>query len=272
MSAPTRTAAPAPPPPDRLRRRRRAWLAVALVTCLVVALATGLGLLPRLVQQTYSGSTVYRQRISALTVSADATGVVVRAGPAGEVTIRQDLSWTTARPRVRVDRNGGTLTVAVQCGDGLLAQFGCDAELTILVPPQTALTSTGSSGDLTVQWLSGPLNLHTGSGGIQLDEVSGAVQAVTDSGTIGGEGLRSAQFQARSGSGPVDAIFTLPPQRVRISTGSGPVDLGLPRGSSYRLGGSSTSGPRDVDESLADASAGDSITVDTTSGPVDIGY
>ena len=270
MSAPTRAAVGSPLQPDRPSRGRRwAWLLVALATGLVVALATGAQLLGKLAQQSFSGSTVYRQPVSSLSVDADSGSVTVRPGPVGEVTVSQTLHWTSVRPTVRVDRDGGTLTVVVQCdGYGPLSDLGCEAELTILVPPQTALTSSSGAGDLTVQRLSGPLNLQSGSGGIELDEVSGAVQAVTGSGNIDAEGLRSARFQAQSGSGPVDLGFALPPRQVRVTTDSGPVDIDLPRGSSYRVGGSSDSGPRDVDSDLSDPSATGSITVNTTSGPV----
>jgi Putative adhesin len=261
------------PDPRQSRRRRRAWLVVALVTGLVVALVSGLGVVNKLAQQGYSGFAVYRQQVDTLAVDADSGSVTVRPGPPGEVTVRQNLQWVTVRPTVRVGHDGGTLTVSVRCDDhGLLAELGCSADLTILVPPQTALTSTGASGDLTVQRLSGSLNLGTSSGDIVLDQVSGPVQIVSDSGNLDAEGLRCVRFQARTGSGPVHAVFAAPPQQVQVTSDSGPVDLGLPRGSGYRLSGRSDSGPRNVDETLSDATATATITVNTTSGPVSIGY
>ena len=270
MSAPGRSPERDGPPS---RRRRRAWLAAALATGLVVALATGMSTIRRLTAQVYSGSTVYRQQISALALDLGDGDITVRPGAAGQVTVGQQLSWTAVRPTVRVERSGGTLTVVVRCGGGaLLSRFGCQAEVTVLVPPGTPLTSSGDSGDLTVQRLTGPLDLSSGSGDLNLDEVSGPVQAVTGSGAVNGDGLRSGRFSARTGSGPVTVDFALPPGQVGIGTGSGPVEVDLPQGSRYRVNATSASGPRDVADGVADASADASITVDTSSGPVDIDY
>ncbi|QMU68222.1 DUF4097 family beta strand repeat-containing protein [Streptacidiphilus sp. P02-A3a] len=253
------------------RSHRTAWLAVALVSGLLVAALSGADLVNRLMRQTYTGSAVYRNDISALSVDNDDGDITVGTGRAGQVTVGQRLDWNTVRPTVRVERSGGTLTVDVRC-DGPLGDLGCHADLTILVPPQTRLTSVSESGAVTVRRLDGPLDLQSASGGIQLDGVGGPVRAVTSSGPIDGGDLRSGQFTARSSSGPVSVDFAAPPGQVSVSTDSGPVEVDLPQATRYRVTGSSGSGPRDVTAALADPTAPGLITADTGSGPVTIDY
>ena len=189
---------------------------------------------------------------------------------AGSVTVSQQLSWSTVRPTVQVDRSGGTLTVTVHCGDPF-GGVGCRADLTVLVPQQTPLTATARSGDLTAQGLVGPLDLRSSSGDIELDDVSGPVQAATTSGAIDGSALDSTRFSARSDSGPVSVDFAAPPAQVAVGADSGPIEVDLPRGSRYRVSGASN-GPRDIEAGLTDPTAPDSITVNTDSGPVTLEY
>ncbi len=260
-------------PAGEHRSHRRAWLAVALVTGLLVAVVTGAGLVNRVARQTYSGSAVYRDAISALSVANDDGDITVQPGRSGEVTVSQQLDWDTVRPIVRVDRSGGTLRVNVRCdGEGPLGSLGCHADLTILVPPQTGLTSVSESGTVTVQRLAGPLDLRSTSGDIQLDAVSGPVQAATSSGPINGTGLRSGRLTARSDSGPVTVDFAAAPSQVGVDTDSGPVEVDLPRATRYRVTGTSGSGPRDITAALTDPTAPATITANTDSGPVTVDY
>ncbi len=251
--------------------RRRAWQALALVNGLVVALVSGLMWLSGFVQQHYHHTSVYRQQLTSLTVGATSAAVEIDQGPVGQVTVAQQLTWTGTQPTVEIDRAPGTMRIVVECDDhGLMSDFGCGAQLQIVVPPSASVTVSSDSGQIIARQLAGPLNVQSDAGDIELDGVSGRVQALTTAGPINGNGLLSGDVDAESSSGPIDLGFVGVPLRVRAKSTSGPITVNLPPGSHYRVSGGSTSGPRDVQNGLDDPSAVGSIRADSTSGPVDI--
>ena len=251
--------------------RRRAWQLLALTTGLVVALTTSVLWLRGVVQQQYDHTSVYQQQLTSLTVYATSADVEIDQGPAGQVTVAQQLTWTATRPTVEIDRAPGSMRIVVQCDDyGPISSFDCGVQLRIEVPPTASVTANSDSGDITARQLAGPLNLQSDSGDVELDRVSGRATVLTTSGPINGNGLLSSDVDTESSSGPVDLGFTGVPLRVLAKTTSGPIELDLPPGSHYRVSGSSTSGPRDVQNGLDDPSAAGSVRADSTSGPVDI--
>jgi hypothetical protein len=253
---------------------RALWRGVALLTGALLALVAAVGMLRELAQESYTGRQSYAMPVSQLTVDSSAGNITVEPGPVGRVTVIQSLHWATTRPSVTVVPHGGTMTLDIDCGEyGMVSDWGCSADVTVEVPPQTSVVSDDDAGITDVQRLSGELDLQSGVGVIRLQGVSGQVQATVGSGEVEGEGLRSATVLAGTDSGDVQLSFGRAPQRVQVDDGSGAVGVYLPPGSRYRVtGGCSPDGSWDVAAGLQDASAAGSVGATCGSGSVDIGY
>jgi hypothetical protein len=254
--------------------RRALWRSVALLTGVLLALVSAVGMLRGLAQESYTGHRSYAMPVSQLTVDSSAGNITVVPGPVGRVTVIQRLHWATTRPSVTVVPHGDTMTLGIDCGEyGPVSDWGCSADVTVEVPPQTSVVSDDDAGTIDVQRLSGALDLQSGGGVIRLQGVSGQVQATAGSGEVLGEGLLSATVVAGTDSGDIQLTFSRPPQRVQAEDGSGSVGLHLPPGSRYRVsGGCSPDGSWDVTTGLQDASAVGSIGATCGSGSVDIVY
>lgn len=254
--------------------RRTLWWAVALLTGVVVALISAVGILGSLARQSFAGSDLYVMPVTQLAVNSSSGSITVVPGPAGRVTVTQNLHWATTRPAVAVDRRGGAITVSVDCGGyGMVSAWDCSADVTIQVPPQTSVLTVDESGTTAVQRLSGPLDLQTASGSLELDAVSGPVQALVDSGSVEGDSLRSSTVAVQADSGSIDLGFSTPPKGVQTRVGSGSIDVAVPQGSHYRVtGGASSGGSWDVAEGLNTPSATGTIYATSGSGSVDIDY
>ncbi|MBE9374714.1 DUF4097 family beta strand repeat protein [Saccharopolyspora sp. HNM0983] len=146
-----------------------------------------------------------------------------------------------------------------------------------------SVTAEVGSGSIGVREVAGPVDVGTGSGSVRLQELSGTVDARTGSGQVRVAGLRGERFTARTGSGGVRMVDVggrvdvrtssggvdgqqvggadlvvrtgsgsvslglLDPRRVVVGTGSGALDVAVPRGTGgYRVDTDSGSGAVEV--------------------------
>ncbi|WP_052423049.1 hypothetical protein [Nonomuraea candida] len=144
--------------------------------------------------------------------------VWVMAGRAGELLLQRSMQWSKDRPTVTEDWDSatGTLLLDATCPgsdqpDGPL----CEAEYTLLVPPETDLAADTAGGGLWVSDLFGDLRLTSVSGDVRVEGAAGEVWARAGTGSFTGEGLRGERADVEVGSGDVSLYFEGAPTDVR---------------------------------------------------------
>jgi Putative adhesin len=93
---------------------------------------------------------------------------------------------------------------------------------TLVVPPDTTLTSKTGSGSHLIEGLRGGVIASSGSGSIRVRDVGGNVKASTGSGSIQADAV-GGSFSANSGSGSING--TNVHGGITVKTGSGGVDV-----------------------------------------------
>ncbi|MBO2451829.1 DUF4097 family beta strand repeat protein [Actinomadura barringtoniae] len=264
------------PPPGPRPRRRGPWIALAVLTALMVVVPTATGLTGKLIRRTYVHSQSFSFPIKTLQVnSGDSTVTVVGGGRPGQVTVKQSLHWALNKPQLRLDPVGDSFRVWVVCSDGgsLFTGLDCGADIQVTVPSGVAVQSEASSGSTDISDISGAVKVKSASGELNLSGLSGPVTASVASGSIEGRGLRSPQVDARSHSGAIELAFAQAPLNVTARANSGGVTVKVPPGSRYRVNTKAASGGVDVvPPEIADDAAPGQIHVTTTSGGISIGY
>jgi Putative adhesin len=176
--------------------------------------------------------------------------VHVTAGPAGQVSIKEDRNGLIQAINTRYRQSGDAVTVTVSVENGLPTATWVDFD--VAVPRNTnatvdvaagTLRAAGVTGNFVLQdtngsiWASnvtGAMALRTTSGSINTSEVNGQVSAITENGTItaistrlGGHSLVQAQSGTISFHGRLDsgchAVFR---------NTNGAIAITLPRSSS----------------------------------------
>jgi hypothetical protein len=255
--------------------RRRLWWVLALVTAVTVALTTGGSMVGRLVSQATTASGSYTDGVTMLDLDVTAGSVEINPGPPGVVKVSQEINWTSTKPTVdvREDQVTHTLRIHASCDSfGPFSAWGCGVGLRITAPPQTVVRTVTRSGSVFVDGLTGPLDLTTTSGSITVQDVTGNLQATTSSGAISGQGLRSASAVAETGSGSMDLTFAVAPKHLEAGTGSGSIDLIVPRNSHYRVNQNTGSGHTDVAQGLDDSASPNLLSLSVGSGVADVEY
>jgi hypothetical protein len=181
-------------------------------------------------------------KVTALDVATGSGDIVVTESDRSGVHVTETIHWRGGdRPTTEHPVNGGTLTLRHHC-DGM----SCGVDYKVEIP--AGLTA----------------KLDTGSGTITLRGLTGGVSATSGSGDIEAGNLGARQFAGDTGSGDVEAKFTVIPDRVEIKTGSGDVAAYLPKGS-YDVTTETGSGEETV-EVVRDPSSPRKITLKTGSG------
>jgi hypothetical protein len=215
-------------------------------------------------------TSLYRRPVTALNVSAPGAVITVQAGQPGQVQIYRHLIWNLGpRPQVRQTWAGRTLTVTTTaCGRKSL----CSVQLDIQVPAGVTLQADTNNGELGVTGLTGAVHAQVTSGAVSLASLHGPVWVQASSGDISGTGLAAAHVDAAVDSGTLALQFASPPQRVSAAATSGFVTVIVPRGSRYRITGTTTGGGRGIDPALISRTSRRLIQVTTTSGTAGVGY
>jgi Putative adhesin len=241
-------------------RTRGLWIAVAVLTAVVVLVPTGVSTWGK-VNQTSEPVRHDFGAASALTVDVGAGEAVIQAGRTGQVTLRGTLTWSLFKPVVTWSWSRGALAIAVRCGPRTpvpvsdVLGSGCwGVVLRLTVPPGLAVTAAASSGEVLAQGLAGPLRL------------------TATTGSIDGTGLGSARVTAGLTSGEISLSFARPPSAVAATVTSGSVQIAVPDRSRYRVASRAGSGSVTVAGGLADGSARRRIGVSVGSGSVSVGY
>ena len=115
----------------------------------------------------------------------------------------------------------------------------------ITVPANTSVRAHTGSGSQTISGISAGLEAGTGSGSITLTDVTGDISANTGSGTIKATGVRGG-LRMHTGSGGI-SIDGEQTGRWDLETGSGGIEIRLPRNASFDLSAHTGSGGVYVD-------------------------
>lgn len=212
---------------DERPRRRGPWLAVATLIAVVIVSTVGIGGWAYLNLRTETTQAVIREPVQVLDVASGSSRVTVRQGTAGQVRIRQQLSWSLKKPPVERMLSGGVLRVQASCVEKPTVSMGCLVDLDFTVPLGTEIHIRSTSGSTTVQDIEGDLNLNSVSGEIHLEGVRGHIFARTDFGPVDGE-LDAQTVDVGSRSGSVDLDFVRPPKQVLTDVREGHCMIWLP--------------------------------------------
>jgi hypothetical protein len=268
---------PAPPPahtpPHRTDPALRRLLAGLAAIFAVGGVLWGAFLVLELVSRdTETVRTTYRgaQSVQLDTGPGDVSIIQGARGAPIAVTARITRSFSSPE---RIDRvEGDVLRLASNCRSWLNGACGVDYDVT--VPPGTRVIANVGSGDVTIAGLRtrSLLVVHGGSGDLDVRDVSApAVDLRVGSGNIEGDLRRSSQVTVQTGSGDLALELAGTPDRVRASTGSGSIELAVPRAPSYRIDTDTGSGDVTVDDALAhDDRSPRLLSVSTGSGDVDL--
>ncbi|MFI0350605.1 hypothetical protein [Actinomadura sp. 9N407] len=266
-------------------RRRGVWVALAIGTAVVVVLPAALWVWGMAIRRTATATDTYRRPITDVEIDGGGARVTVgpgtaRPGTAQETRAAQEtrvvsrLTWALSKPKVEKIWAGELLLIRFSCDGGrwVYRDLECGANIDVQVPPEVRVRVQTGSGHVSVRGITGDLRLEAGSGAVDLADVRGRIWARSSSGQISGTGLTSPLVEADVGSGRLEFGFASPPQRVKVSAGSGSVRVTVPRGSYYRVGIEAGWGAVRVDPALNDRSSPRDIVAKTGSGQVSIGY
>jgi hypothetical protein len=225
--------------------------------------------------------------VDRLVVEADGGEINVVPSGTDAVRINSTMKGSLHTPEPSAFREGNTVHLNGKCPE---ISFGpCRARVTIFVPRDTPVEVHSGSGDLTASGLTGPVDLetgsgdvaatllrgetklHTGSGDIDVHGLGGRTDLSTGSGDITGDGLVMSSVKAETSSGDVLLDYRLAPSVVLASTGSGDVDVMVPRGYAYRVNADPGSGDEKVEVDTTQESHR-FIEATTSSGDVTVGY
>ncbi|GAA3811808.1 DUF4097 family beta strand repeat-containing protein [Sphaerisporangium flaviroseum] len=183
------------------------------------------------------------EKIVNLRVDSGSGAIVVTESDRSGVHVTETLHWKSDKPVTRHPLQGDTLKLDYTCPDD---EWTCGVDYKVEVPRGVRV------------------NVSSGSGDITLSALSEQFQAKTGSGTIDANGLGGKRAVAEAGSGDIELRFTGAPDDVRVGTGSGEGIVRVPEGT-YHVTTDTGSGERKV-EVTSDESSPRRIVVRTGSG------
>jgi hypothetical protein len=236
--------------PPAWRRPRRLLLVAAVL--LVIALIVVTKPAPTTAPRQPAGTRVFQISGNRVVLRfAHSTGSVhVSAGPAGQVSIKENRNGLTQAINTRYRQQGNAITVTVAIENGLPMATWVDFDVAIprdasakIAVGAGTLSAAGVSGNVVLQdtngsiWVghvTGAIALQTTSGSINTSQVNGQVSAVTANGTItaistrlGGHSLVQAQSGTISFHGSLD-----PGCHAVFRNTNGAIGITLPRSAS----------------------------------------
>jgi DUF4097 and DUF4098 domain-containing protein YvlB len=191
-----------------------------------------------------------------LDVSTGSGSIDIRQGTAAQVVIhgriRAGSDWfgfsRDATDTVReieanppIEQNGNSIRVG-RLRDSI---HNVSISYEIVVPAGSSVRSHSGSGSQHITGIGGPVEVNTGSGSITLSDARGQVTAGTGSGSITVSGLRG-EFRAHTGSGGI-RVEGEQTGRWEMETGSGGIDVRLPKSAAFDLNAHTGSGGVSVD-------------------------
>ncbi|MEI5097361.1 DUF4097 family beta strand repeat-containing protein [Streptomyces sp. PmtG] len=214
---------------------RRAVRVLALLTALTLVGGGAWYLFLFLVTRTETGTTAIDPAVRAVVVEIDSGDVRVGVAGRGERTeLRKKLTSSLRSPDERIERDGDTLRVTTDCGEGM-GRCGSDYRLTVKAGTRVRVVTR--LGDVSVTGVRGSVEARTRIGGVRIERVDGdRLVGASKTGAVTMKDVTFDTADATSKLGDVRVSRTGPFTRLRAVSKTGDVELRLPR----------TSGPYDV--------------------------
>ncbi|WP_170211553.1 DUF4097 family beta strand repeat-containing protein [Saccharothrix australiensis] len=233
----------------------------ALAALAVVAVAGSMSSCVRLVRESFDDRHEVTEPVSAVRIQNGAGNVVLRSrdGGVGGIEIRRTVQYSknTDKPSGDTHRVEGATLVLDGC------RGNCSVDYEVSVPSKDVKVVGGNgSGDVTVEGVAS-VEINLGSGDATIRDVTGVVRVDNGSGEvhasdIGGEfngkvGSGDARLVRMNGPVLVDnnsgsvVVEMSAPQPVRAESGSGNVEVRVPKGGSYKVDADTGSGDRKIE-------------------------
>ncbi|HEY3008516.1 MAG TPA: DUF4097 family beta strand repeat-containing protein [Micromonosporaceae bacterium] len=231
---------------------RRWWLVIGSIFAVLVLAAGTASAASWLARQSQTQKQTYHHRVARVVINSGTGDIRVSPGADAMVAITRHLVWSFGKPRVTEAWDGDTLRVTTRCPEISLGA-GCRVDLTLAVPPNTAIEASSGTGDIHVSGAQGTLSLESGTGDIDTT------------------GLACAEVRARAGTGNIVLRFATAPRQVSASAGTGDVRIRLPAGTSYRVSSQVGTGDQRI-RLTRDPAADRQLVLDAGTGDVDAAY
>jgi hypothetical protein len=264
-----RMAADDTPSPDVLswQTRRGTWRVAAALTALVLLAPLAVWGWLRLHPTTRTDGERLRHRVAAVRIDDVGGSVLIRPGPADEVTIRSTRSWTRRAPQVSRVWEGNTLHVrmakpAQSWLDGLPPALVVELHIPAGVPVIARLTS----GLADLRNLRGPLDLSSETATLMVTNSHGPLRVGTERGAIRASGLTSPTVRTTVGAGSATMRFTRAPGTISVNLDRWALQIMVPSGSRYRVSARAPDADIRTADGLRDARAAGHLTVQAGRG------
>jgi DUF4097 and DUF4098 domain-containing protein YvlB len=191
--------------PPAWRRPRRLILVAAVLLAIALIVVTRPA--PTTAPRHPAGTRVFQisgNRV-VLRFVHSAGSVHVSAGPAGQVSIKENRNGLIQAINTRYRQSGDAVTVTVSVENGLPTATWVDFDVT--VPRNTTATVAASAGTLSAAGVSGNVVLQDTNGSIWASNVTGAIALQTTSGSINTSQV-NGQVSAITANGTITAIST----------------------------------------------------------------
>jgi hypothetical protein len=233
--------------PEAWRRPRRLLLAAGLLVIVILFIISNRSTTP----PQPPGTRVFQISNQVVLRFVHSTGSVhVRAGPSGQVSIKENRNGVTYAIHTSYRQQGNVITITVSIEKGLPTATWVD--FNVAVPQDTStnvavaagtVTAAGLTGNFVLRdtngsiWaahVSGAIAMQTVSGSINTSRVSGQVSAITNNGTITTISTRlSGHSFMRAQNGTINFHGSLGPgSHAVFKNTNGAIGVTLPRGSS----------------------------------------
>ena len=269
----TATVLPPPPPSGGPRPRRRAGLVLVTAIGLLIALATiawtAFAAITVSARQEASESASY-SGVQSVTVDTDDADVAITTG-SGAARVEQKVQWSFRRPAVSVTNNGNQLIIRSHCPFQMV--WSCSVQLTVQLPPSTAVDVHTGSGNVAVAGLTAGATLTTSDGSVKATGVLGNLSMRSSNGNVTATDTRSEHVDASSSDGSVRLDLASSPIEVRATSGNGNVTVLVPDqpGVAYQVS-SHTGNGRQAVSVRTDPSSPRHITARSGDGDVRVTY
>ncbi|MCT9089630.1 DUF4097 domain-containing protein [Streptomyces sp. ASQP_92] len=190
-------------------------------------------------QQSFEDDSALSGKITAVRLENGSGGVTVNGTDGGSASLHRKVQYNNGDTKP----SGATHRIE----DGVLILGGCSGscsvKYTVQVPAGIPVSGDVSSGEVSLHKV-GAVNVSASSGDITLEDISGAVKVKTTNGEISGRGLAGGGIDTRTGSGDIH-LTPSAPQNVQVTAGSGDVSLTVPP-ASYKVTVKTGNGDKDI--------------------------
>ena len=154
----------------------------------------------------------------------------IRRGLRGPTAVERTWSRNDREfsPVIEPDSDGNWTGVVLQGDCPSVVSIRCAVDYRVTVPPGTTVVVRSNAGAVRISGIEGGVDASSTAGSVLVRDIAGRVVLASDAGYVRGEGLRSAEVDARSSAGSVRLFFETAPDTVDAESGAGRVEVVVP--------------------------------------------